>query len=717
MSRAKHRDNSNPVQLFPFVAVLLCTMGSLLVILVVVARCSWDQGVQQAAATRRADEAGPQAVDELRQKLTAVHSYVEQLGTVRAQAEQKLHGDQIQLSHLEDHMRRMQDHLESLRAAAGELEGLEHEHYDDRAQAEREVARLGQLIDDTKKEIEDLKRSGNGKPRSYAIVPFVGRNGTRRPPIYIECRGKELILEPEGIHLSEDDFAPELGPGSPLAAALRAAREYLVSKYGAGASAAAAEPEPYPLLLVRPKGENAFYESRAVFERCGIQFGYELVDGNWDLKYPPANPELAARETQAIELARGRAKALAEAAPGMLRRGRHGDDLDGGPDDDFVGGPIGADGMGGGGDGDSGGGTDSDGEPGSAGNSFVMGSPTGTGQAGAAAFGASNQGNGSTSVAAGAGGAFQGGAASSGSTATGQIAATSGQIEQAGGGASGDTRGPGLPNLMADARSGSAVGQNNSNGGPPNGGPSGPSSPIAGGSNGYSSGGERYSSDGSPPSGALAGDPVPRSQGPAIIGPPDGASTAAAAATVARFGGRNTAATEVDEDEARPPVPNGPGMYREHPPEKLATKPPDDKPVEKHRARGKNWALVDANSQSTPIRRTIQVVVRGDRVAVLPEGTAAADGVSKGHEIPLTGNSREAYEPFLVALETEIKDWGMAGRGLYWRPVLELNAGPDGQQHAADITRLLKNSGIELRAPSAVAAQNQGVSAGASSSR
>jgi hypothetical protein len=163
-------------------------------------------------------------------------------------------------------------------------------------------------------------------------------------------------------------------------------------------------------------------------------------------------------------------------------------------------------------------------------------------------------------------------------------------------------------------------------------------------------------------------------------------------------------------------------MYHEPPPSDLAKIPPDDKPQERRKPRGKNWALVDANSQATPIRRTIQIVVRGDRVAFLPDGVTAETATSGGHESPLTGNSREAYEPFMMALETQIKDWGMAGRGLYWRPVLDINVGPDGERHAADIARLLKNSGIELRTQSAVAAQNQGTTtprntSGASSPR
>jgi hypothetical protein len=746
MSRVRVRDNSNPVQLFPFVAVLLCTMGSLLVILVVVARCSWDQGVRQAAETKRAEADNPKQVDELRQKLTAVHSYVEQLGSVRAEAAQKLESDQMQLSHLEDHMRRMQDRLESLRAAAGELEGMEHEHYDDRAQAEREVVRLGQLIDETQKDIADLKQHGNGKPRSYAIVPFIGRNGTRRPPIYVECRGNEVILQPEGIHLTADDCSPELGPGAPLAAALRAAREYMVGQNSA-AVAAAAEPEPYPLLLVRPKGESAFYDSRAVFEHCGIQFGYELVDGNWDLKFPPANPELAARETQAIELARGRAKALAEAAPGMHRHSN--DDLDNDEDDDFAGGPGGS---GGGGNGrgsngssgedeesDSVGGAGSgNGDSLAAGGGFVLGVPAGTGQAGMSAVGAANRGSNVAGATAAGGGMPPSGGA--GPAATWPGAGTVGTNAQPNGTVLGDAGGSGLPNLMEDARGGVAGGGEDgggsSNGGQSSSGASGAassttvgprlatgaSSPtggsgLASGSNGYSSGsGESAPSGGAVPNGAMPGDPAPRSPGAAIIGAADGTS-GATAAIVKPFGTRSSGAVEVDDEDSRPPAPTGPGMYRERPPEQLATKPADDKPVERHHARGKNWALVDANAQSTPIRRTIQVVVRGDRVAVLPEGASAAAGAAGGREIPLTGNGRDAYEPFMMALESQIKDWGMAGRGLYWRPVLEVNVGPDGQQHAADITRLLKNSGIELRTASAVATQNQGTPAGASSSR
>ena len=61
------------------------------------------------------------------------------------------------------------------------------------------------------------------KPRSYSVVPYDGPNGTRRRPIYIECLADAVVLQPEGVRLSEADFEGPLGPGNPLAAALRAA--------------------------------------------------------------------------------------------------------------------------------------------------------------------------------------------------------------------------------------------------------------------------------------------------------------------------------------------------------------------------------------------------------------------------------------------------------------------------------------------------------------
>ena len=60
---------------------------------------------------------------------------------------------------------------------------------------------------------------------------YEGPNQTRRRPIYLECRDDAVMLQPEGIALSESDFEGPMGPGNPLATALRAAREYMLAQH------------------------------------------------------------------------------------------------------------------------------------------------------------------------------------------------------------------------------------------------------------------------------------------------------------------------------------------------------------------------------------------------------------------------------------------------------------------------------------------------------
>jgi hypothetical protein len=129
------------------------------------------------------------------------------------------------------------------------------------------------------------------------------------------------------------------------------------------------------------------------------------------------------------------------------------------------------------------------------------------------------------------------------------------------------------------------------------------------------------------------------------------------------------------------------------------------------KVRGKNWAIDSAGPGMIPIRRTIQIVVRDDALAILPEQSATNRTAAAGREFPLQDAPDAAYEAMLAALEARIKDWGMAGQGLYWRPVVEMKIGTGGDRRASDLTRLLKNSGVEVRSGS-VARQDEGGASG-----
>ena len=101
----------------------------------------------------------------------------------------------------------------------------------------------------------------------YAVVPYEGPNQTHRRPIYIECRDDAVVLQPERIGLTDSDFEGPLGPGNPLAAALRAAREYMLAQRDFDPQVG----EPYPLLLVRPEGISGLLRGPRGDEVLGIR--------------------------------------------------------------------------------------------------------------------------------------------------------------------------------------------------------------------------------------------------------------------------------------------------------------------------------------------------------------------------------------------------------------------------------------------------------------
>jgi hypothetical protein len=112
--------------------------------------------------------------------------------------------------------------------------------------------------------------------------------------------------------------------------------------------------------------------------------------------------------------------------------------------------------------------------------------------------------------------------------------------------------------------------------------------------------------------------------------------------------------------------------------------------------RGKDWALKQKPQRAIAVRRTIRVVVQNNQLRILPEGATA--NAAGGKVIPMTGDTVQSLDPFVKDVRDEIDGWGMAGTGLYWRPVIVLSVAPQGERRASDLERLLRNSGLELKA-------------------
>ncbi|MFW5693020.1 MAG: hypothetical protein ACOCWL_02280 [Thermoguttaceae bacterium] len=572
-ARRRARAASSPgLSMFPFLAVLICTIGSLVVLLVVITRQARTQAAIAAA------EAAAEAQREAEAEAEMAEWRIEQLHSSHEKTLEQVADLRDVLGHLEDQARTLEAQLRQLKRA---WETLEQEPDASRKAAlEAELDRVRGEIRTAEQALADAQRQAAERPPSYAVVPYQGPNETRRRPMYIECRSEQIVLQPEGITLRPDDFDGPDGPGNPLAAALRAKREYLLA-YGDLDPRTAGE--PYPLLIVRPNGIGAYYAARNAMNSWGSEFGYELVESGWQIEFPQPNPQLAEMLRRAVEAARVRQEQLAAAAPRHYGSQRSQVMYRAAP-----GGGITVDGP--------------SREP-------VRPAPRYGRPGGTAARPGTDAGEG-----------FGRGTGASGGSTAGQ-----GQ----------------------DRSGGTAYGR------------SGGETPRAGEADSARTDAgwavtERNARAGGAPSGAAA---QAQATGSGAMRNPNGAAAADAGGTPLQLGEYR------DPDTLRP----------------LADK------------KGRDWALPNASARATPITRAVRIECHPDRL-VLP----ARAGPAGGRTIALGERTRDSVDDLVAAVWDVIDRWGIAGRDLYWSPVLEVRVAPGAEARFNELQVLLEGSGFAL---------------------
>jgi hypothetical protein len=104
-----------------------------------------------------------------------------------------------------------------------------------------------------------------------------------------------------------------------------------------------------------------------------------------------------------------------------------------------------------------------------------------------------------------------------------------------------------------------------------------------------------------------------------------------------------------------------------------------------------DWALRNATRHAAAISRPIHVDCYPDRVVLVPEA-----GSGEPHVVFCeNGGQRDADK--LIAAVWEVMDtWGMAGREMYWRPILNFYVAPGAEPRMLDLTRSLEGSGVVI---------------------
>jgi hypothetical protein len=561
--------------------------------------------------------------------------------------------------------------LKRLQATAAELEQAGTDGGRRREGLDQELKQVEGRLAGAERALADAKQAQAARPHSYAVVPYEGRNQTRRRPIYLECVKKTVVLQPEGITLVLTDFIGPQGPGNPLAAAVRAARQHLMKQ---GDFDPKREGEPYPLLLVRPSGIIAHDAARGAMKAWGSDFGYEMIGEDWQLQFPKPNPQLAEEVRQAVELARTRQRELIAAAPNRYRKSAVAmrpsgemNDEDESDDDDasgfFPGQPVGR-----------------------------VGSPYGTGPGG---LPGRRAGGGGPVAGPGTGG---GGSPGQGGLPYGSLAG--GGMPGQGSGASGQgspgTAAGGLPYGSLGPGGGSGPAGVQGTGSGTGGGPVGAAAGGTPGQQGVMAGGTPA------PQGGMPGG-TSTQEGPALGGTPapQGPGPVSSEGFVAGRPAEAQPAPRPDPDRLasrQPGTPPRPGEW--HPPEEYAPPKRDDKKDDddkrkrdrEARARAKNHDRGFDNIYvvgSVAVSRVIRAECYPDRLVFLSEGRTAV--------VPLMSSTAETIDQINDVLWEHIDSWGIAGKGMYWRPVLQVSVAPGAELRYADLSILLEKRGLVVQ--------------------
>ena len=671
MSRTRASDGPG-ISLFPFLAVLLCTMGALLVLLVIFSR--------SAVNTRAEEEAA--VLEELAVERESLQWRIDQLRVMRQQTLEDLGQARMGLAGIEDTSRQLSDELLALER---EIQALAAEKTSSsQADAKKRTA-LEERLADATEALDDAREAAADRPPAYAIVPYEGDNGTHRRPLYIECSLDGVFLQPEGIRLKPSDFDGPPGPGNPLASALRAAREHLAER---GRTSAVPEQQPYPLLLVRPSGVMAYYAAREAIASWGSDFGYQLVEEHWQLEFPTPDLQLADVERRAIDEARTRlawlqqvqSARVARQAPRVQYRAattRGGVEVDGGPS--VLGDQSRWEWREPGGDGE-----------GQGRGKGIFGSANGdaagnsTGLAGGGPVGGGQGGGQGGSQEPGSGAWQQTGQGSGGDAILGSGTGTTGAGYGTGG--SSTLEGGRYAGSSAFASSEGSAGEGLWAGGEPGGGSGGePGGPAgAGGSSvrgsGSTSGFGEGGGDGGDGSGEGSSDGGMSSLAgtDAAAGGAGGSAGGAAGAQDGAAGGSGGAGMmSMGETGAG----GGPNLTMQ------ADGSCEVSPLAS--SRGANWASMATRDRPVPLSRPVQIECDAHELRIL-------DGSRRRvvKRVPLGERTADAVDPLIYAVRQHVDSWGIAGDRMYWNPRLVLSATPQGASRRKDLEALLAGSGL-----------------------
>jgi hypothetical protein len=128
--------------------------------------------------------------------------------------------------------------------------------------------------------------------------------------------------------------------------------------------------------------------------------------------------------------------------------------------------------------------------------------------------------------------------------------------------------------------------------------------------------------------------------------------------------------------------------------------------------RGRDWGLQDAENHMSPVTRPVLVQCYANKLVIVPE-----DRTQQALVTSLDGAADDDVDAFVVNVWKHTKAWGIAGKGMFWKPTLVMDVAPGGDSRFAEIQALLADSGIDVRRRNARGAASAGAPSSSKSRR
>ena len=635
MSKRSRRGNDYAPSTFPFLAVLLCVIGALVLLLVINVTNS------RASARNQVQSELTEAIEEAKERSDYLVSISEELQARRQQVGKQIELRRSELARAEDHIERLEKDLLEAQARLEKLEDMQ-ESSELKANDPARIQELKDQIEAQKLRLAEAIAERKDQTPAFSIIPYEGANRTTRRPVYLECTAQGVVIQPEGVLVSIEDLGPPHGPGNPLDAALRVLRNAYQSRdaiYGITIP-------PYPLLLVRPEGIASYALARSAMSGWDDQFGYELIDAQMELAFPDGIPELKTDLVRALGVAKDRQRALVAALPAKYSRNPFAtkteetwDSIDA----DLARGANRSE-------------------------SIARGSQVGKDsgieqdrrwemieQLPASSLGRSDS-NGSSSGLMPAGKELGSGGSGVGSTVEAETSTAQGD------GSRGDrsgSEGTGAEGSGADGAQGGGSQVEGS------------MSPTSGGARSSSN---RFSASSSGSSGGSASleqspedEQMQRAMQEQAIKQQAGESLP---------GSRVSSASSASAGESK---------------KKTSGADSDLKPISL--TAGKDWATSRMDNRSTPVSRPIRIIVLQDRWLMCSEG----QDWKYDAEISLEQGPQAASAELQESIRDRVESWGLSLPGGYWVPSLSVQAAADAEQSLLRMQRLLEGSGVIIK--------------------